>query len=63
MSSTMTDEQLLKDVITMLETAQKLCRQAADVLQRNGRYGWSEEPYDWDEEIGEYLYIMRERLF
>lgn len=63
MSSTMTEEQMLKDVITLLETAQKLCRQSADILQRNGRYGWSEEPYDWDAAIGEYLFILKERLF
>lgn len=45
----------------LLDVARKLCRQAGDILQRADMHGWSEEPYDWDAEISEYLFIMDER--
>lgn len=52
----------IADVVSMLDTARKLCRQSADLLVRTNRIGWSEEPYRWDMEISEYLFVMKERL-
>jgi hypothetical protein len=56
------DPSVLPDVVAMLKVAQSLCRQCGDVLMRSGYYGWSEEPYEWDGEIGEYLFILDDRL-